>query len=98
MVNCIGHPPVAGTSHRLLRPLRLETNAICLPSGDHVVPPTRRVMYSFSMEKVCKSDTVLLCSFVGSVIAAGGVRVNWASAVRLIRMTIADKKVRSIRP
>src|SRR5271165_1222299 len=44
MVNCIGHPPVAGTSQRLLRPLMLEMNAICLPSGDHVVPPTSRVM------------------------------------------------------
>src|SRR5271157_3231081 len=98
MVNCVGHPPLAGTSHRLLRPLMLEMNAICLPSGDHVVPPTRRVMYSFSIEKFCKSGTVLLCSFAGPVIAAGDVIVGWAKALRLITMTIADKKVRSIRP
>ena len=43
MVSCVGQPPVEGTSQILLRPLILETKAICLPSGDHVVPPILRV-------------------------------------------------------
>src|SRR5208337_1385258 len=49
------------------------------------------------MEKACKSATVLLCSFAGSVTAVGGVSVSWAKAVRLIRMTITERKMRSIK-
>src|SRR5580704_12766372 len=44
IVSCVGQPPLAGTIHRLLRPLMLEMNATCLPSGDHVEPPIWRVM------------------------------------------------------
>src|SRR5208337_2873621 len=88
MVNCVGQPPVAGTSHRLLRPLMFEINATCWPSGDQVEPPIARVMYSFSIEKVCISGTVLLSSLVGSVIA-GGVPADFcANAVRVIRRGI----------
>src|SRR5450631_4441411 len=67
MVSCVGHPPLAGTSQRLLRPLMLETKAICLPSGDHVVPAMLRVVQSFSMEKACMFSMVLLWSLAGSV-------------------------------
>jgi len=43
-VSCTGHPPSAGTSHKLFRPLMFETKAMLLPSGDHVGRPTCRVM------------------------------------------------------
>src|SRR5271166_3943841 len=91
MVNCVGHPPDEGTSHRLLRPLMFETNATCLPSGDHVEPPIARVMYSFSIEKACMSATVLLSSLVGSVTAGGVVTGCCASAVIVRRKRITKR-------
>src|SRR5512138_28443 len=94
MVNCTGHPPSAGTSHRLLRPVMLVIKAICLPSGDHAVPPTIRVMYSFSIDKFFSTaafDFDVIC--LGSVMACGAGRVSENDNV-LMRITITGMSMR----
>src|SRR2546430_877619 len=75
-VSCIGQPPSDATSQRLLRPLRLLTNTIVLPSGDQSGWPTCRVMYSFSIERffaTCALGLEVIC--LGSVIACGAGKV-----------------------
>src|SRR5580693_1178048 len=91
MVSCVGQPPIAGTIQRLLRPLMFEMKATCLPSGDHVEPPTMRVMYSFSMEKADMSGTFLLSSLVGSVMASGAASGCCADAAKVIRKMAANR-------
>src|SRR5581483_5523061 len=88
-------PLSAETSQRLFRPLIFEINAMVLPSGDHVVPPTARVMYSFSMVRFRSTWALgLLVSCLGSVMALGTGRV-WVNAIVLIVMTITNgRKVR----
>src|SRR5581483_2014913 len=68
MVSCDGQPPSEEVNQTLLRPEMFVTNATCLPSGDQLVAPTTRVMYSFSMEKGCTSLlSTLLVICLGSV-------------------------------
>src|SRR6266478_945718 len=71
-----------------------ETNAMVLPSGDQVVAPTDRVMYSRSMERLCWFCSTfalgLLVICLGSVIAWGAGRVCGRVRV-LIEMTMANK-------
>ncbi len=72
MVNCIGHPPSAETSHRLLRPLIFETKTTDFPSGDQSARPTCRVMKSFSIERFFSTVPFgLLKICLGSVTARG---------------------------
>ena len=68
MVSCDGQPPSDDISQTLFRPEMFVTNATCLPSADQLVPPTARVMNSFSMEKGCTSLlSTLLVICLGSV-------------------------------
>src|SRR5271154_6021907 len=94
MVNCVGQPPFAGTVQILLRPLILVTNAICLPSGDQVLPPMARVVYSLSIAKACMSTTVWLLSLVGSAMAAGAGRADWAKAAAVRSNKVATRALR----
>jgi hypothetical protein len=75
----MGHPPSADTSQILFLPLIFEMNAIVFPSGDHVLPPIARVMYSLSIERLCAPCSTcalgLLLSSLGSVIAGGACKV-----------------------
>src|SRR5579884_190826 len=86
-VSCTGHPPSAGTTHKLFRPVMFETKTICFPSGDHEVSPMARVMYSFSIESFPTSalETLLICCGSVMTCTAG----CWASVTVLIRITIA---------
>ncbi len=80
----------------------LVTKAIVFPSGDQAVPPTTRVMYSFSISKLrstCASGLLVIC--LGSVMAGGTGRdvvwdCDWASVTVLIRMTIAKRNAMRI--
>src|SRR3954452_2310868 len=70
-VSCTGHPPVAGTVHRLFRPLMLVTKTSSLPSGDQSHSPIERVRYSFSSSKLCTFAFVRLTICFGSVMTLG---------------------------
>src|SRR5713226_654744 len=90
MVSCVGQPPSAETSHRLLRPLMFETKAMVLPSGGQAVAPMARVVYSFSMVRpfsTCAFGLLVIC--LGSVMA-WGVDKAWARVKVLIVMTLAN--------
>ena len=78
MVSCVGQPPFAGTIQRLLRPLMLEMNATCLPSGDQVeLPIEARHVELLDGE----------CRHVGHVLAfqLGGVGDGLRNSERLLR-------------
>src|ERR1700675_5034805 len=79
----------------LLRPLRFEMKAMFLPSGDQVVAPTERVMYSLSMERPCWFCSTLalglLVICLGSVMAWGAGRFCGRARV-LIEMTNRAKE------
>jgi hypothetical protein len=72
-----------------------ETKAMFVPSGDHVEPPTCRVIYSFSMVRLRGSTSALGLDeiFFGSVTASGWGKVWAAISVTtvLITMTIANR-------
>src|SRR5437763_7799247 len=95
-VNCVGHPPSEGTSHRLFLPVMLETKTMLLPSGDQAVPPIWRVMYSRSSERPSSPCSTLASGFavicLGSVIACGGVIVCETASV-LINTTITNRRM-----
>src|SRR5215469_16347321 len=98
MVSCVGHPLSAETSQRLFRPLMFEMKAIVLPSGDQVVPPIARVIYSFSMVRffsTCASGLLEIC--FGSVTACGVGRV-WERTPLAIHTTITNRTKARMRP
>src|SRR3954468_17393558 len=95
MVNCVGQPPSAGTSQRLLRPLMFEMKATVLPSGDQVLPPMPRVMYSFSMVRffsTCAFGLLEIC--FGSVMAWGAGSTCDRTVVTILTTITKSRKAR----
>src|SRR5208282_5678971 len=91
MVSCVGQPPPAEIVHRLFRPLMLETNTTCAPSGDHAEPPIIRVLYNAGIVNFCRFSTEADCSLVGSVTACG-TGSGCAATRELMPMTIANAR------
>jgi len=91
---CVAHPLPEGTRHRLLGTLVLLTSTIILAVGDQEALPTCRVMYSFSMDRLCWFCSTcafgLLAICLGSVMAFGNGKA-WAEANELISTTITNE-------
>src|SRR5947209_681616 len=73
----------------------LEMNAIVFPSGDQVVPPTARVMYSFSMVRffsTCALGLLEIC--LGSVTTCGTGRACGRTLVAITTTITKSRKAR----